>query len=422
MSISKFLLDLSSRLKPVLVKVIPVNYLKKMKQNLIDKNWANIQNFDRQPFQRELYPDGINLIGNIRGEYGLGQSCRLVAKALEQADIPVCFYEFREELAFPVGDTAYKNKLSDELKYNINLLHINADFFGTAFAKLPKNTWQGRYNIAFWLWELQEFPDEWLRALPLLDEIWTPSEFVSNSIRKKVNIPVKTMPYFVEAPYDNRYDRKYFGLPEDKFLFLAMYSADSITERKNPKAALKAFQRAFRKEDDRVGLVLKMNKIVEDDSSIKREIEELLPGYKNIYLIDENLRKIQVNSLIRDVDVLMSLHRAEGFGLVMAEGMLLDTPVIATNWSANTEFMNPDVACMIDYELVQLHEDIGPYKAGNYWAEPNINTAAEYMKKLLENSNYYSNLQKDAFNYAEEKLGADQAVELLKKNIKSILQ
>ena len=37
------------------------------------------------------------------------------------------------------------------------------------------------------------------------------------------------------------------------------------------------------------------------------------------------------------------------FGLVLAEAMYLGKPVIATNWSANTEFMDKETACMIDY-------------------------------------------------------------------------
>ena len=59
------------------------------------------------------------------------------------------------------------------------------------------------------------------------------------------------------------------------------------------------------------------------------------------------INKTEVNSLLKDVDVYVSLHRSEGFGLVMAEAMYLGTPVIATAWSGNTEFMNDHTACMV---------------------------------------------------------------------------
>ena len=39
-------------------------------------------------------------------------------------------------------------------------------------------------------------------------------------------------------------------------------------------------------------------------------------------------------------------------GLVMAESMYVGTPVIATDWSGNTEFMNSDTACMVGYDMI----------------------------------------------------------------------
>ena len=53
----------------------------------------------------------------------------------------------------------------------------------------------------------------------------------------------------------------------------------------------------------------------------------------------DRLERKQLNSLIRLCDVFLSLHRSEGFGLVMAEAMNLGTAAVATGWSANTEFM-----------------------------------------------------------------------------------
>ena len=57
------------------------------------------------------------------------------------------------------------------------------------------------------------------------------------------------------------------------------------------------------------------------------------------------------------MDVYVSLHRSEGFGLVMAESMYVGTPVIATDWSGNTEFMNSDTACMVGYDMIELDKD-----------------------------------------------------------------
>ena len=211
----------------------------------------------------------------------------------------------------------------------------------------------------------------------LFHEIWTPSEFISEALRKKTDKPVRTMPYHVTAECDEICNRDFFGLPKEQFLFLMMYDSASVMERKNPLGVIEAFKRAFSTEERQVGLVIKMKSSSQEEEKFLRG---KLQGYKNVYFVKETLSKPQVGSLLKCVDVFVSLHRAEGFGLVMAEAMLLGTPVIATNWSANTEFMSNDIACMVDCELVELEKDYGPFKKGQRWAEPDIQQAARKFR------------------------------------------
>ena len=308
-------------------------------------------------------------------------------------------------------------KFSDELPYDINLLHINAHEFTVSYMQLGKQVWDYRYNIAFWLWELEEFPAEWIDCISIVDEIWTPAEFVSNSIRKVTDKPVHTIPYHVTAPTDDKYDRAYFGLPEDKFLFLMMYDNGSMMERKNPLGTLEAFKRAFGKENDEVGLVIKISGNAKEDME---KICEFFDGYTNIYFMTEMLTKIEVNSLLRDVDVFVSLHRAEGFGLGMAEAMLNGTPCIATNWSANTEFMDEKSACMVDYQLIELTEDIGPFKAGNRWADADVAQAAEYMKRLYADKAFYDIIKNNALSHINEVLSEERITVMMRERVEAI--
>lgn len=87
--------------------------------------------------------------------------------------------------------------------------------------------------------------------------------------------------------------------------------------------------------------------------------------------------------------LVIKVNSADTRELVLAEAMLNHVPVIATNWSANTEFMNTDVACMVGYELKTLEKDIYPYRRGNCWAEPDLNEAARYMKELAKDRMLY---------------------------------
>ena len=286
------------------------------------------------------------------------------------------------------------------------------------YFQLGKEKWDKHYNIAFWLWEMQEFPREWVPMISQLDEIWTPAEFVSNAVRKVTNKPVYTIPYSVEAPYDKNCDRAFFHLPEDKFLFLMLFDSNSITERKNPMGVIQAFRKAFPDEDDSVGLIVKIG------NARNYEIEEIksaLNGY-NIYFVEGMLDKKVVNSLIRCADVYVSLHRAEGFGLVLAEAMLLKTATIATNYSANTEFQDNSSACLVDYTLVPVGKDIYPYKKEYMWAEPDINQASNYMRKLYTDSTFRNEIVNNAYDKLTDGNNIILASKIIEKRVKEIYE
>lgn len=252
-----------------------------------------------------------------------------------------------------------------------------------------------------------------------MNEIWTPSEFISNAIRKKSNIPVYTIPYAIDAQTEEGCGRKEFQLPEDKFLFLMMYDNNSISERKNPMGVITAFKKAFSKDETNVGLVIKVNS---PDKQELARLQSLLDGYENIYFVTETMEKRRVNSLIQCVDVVVSLHRAEGFGLVLAEAMYLGVPTIATNWSSNTEFMNPDVACMVDYQLIELEKDMGPFKKGQCWADADLDQAANYMRCLSQDRDYYEKMVVHAKTHIRKELSMEQAVAKIENRMQEILQ
>lgn len=419
MNINQSILKVSETLKPILKKIFPQKLLQKIKQFFVEKNYNQMIKRGRKPFDRHKFPDGINLLGLVRAEMGLGQSCRLLANELKAGDIPYSLYDFQlGSKLLQAEDHSMDEKTCEEFPYNINLIHINPDEMMLMYTRMAAERWDNRYNIAFWLWELEEIPEHWQKFFPMLDEIWTPSEFISKNLRKVTELPVYTLPYCVEAPIDPALDREYFGLPEDKFLFLVMYDSNSTIERKNPTGAIRAFRKAFKNNAD-VGIVVKVNNAKPRDME---HLNHMLAGCQNVYFITNTLTKVEVNSLIGQADVFVSLHRAEGFGLVMAEAMIAGTPVIATNWSSNTEFMNSNVACMVDCDFVSLKKDSPPYKKGSVWAEPDIDMAARYMRKLYRDPEFYNKLKREARAYILEKLSMENAVGRLEKRVGEIYE
>lgn len=330
---------------------------------------------------------GVNLIGYARAEFGLGEACRLAAKALQSADIPFCVINF-PNFQCRQNDLTWKHKEVDAPIYNTNLFFINADQLYYNYKKnILNRTWfDYRYNIGYWHWELPDFPSVWRRSFNLVNEVWVPSSFTSNSISKKTSKPVITIPHGISVDLLPNINRNYFELPNNRFLFLTMYDNYSTIARKNPIAVIESFKQAFKKDDKKVGLVLKVNNSTNFFKEMER-LKENIAGYENIILIDKVLNRLEVNGLFNSVDSYVSLHRAEGFGLPLAEAMYLGKPVIATNWSGNIDFMNKENSCLVDFRLKNIGHDIGPYTANQIWAEPDINQASEFMKKLVHNKN-----------------------------------
>lgn len=90
----------------------------------------------------------------------------------------------------------------------------------------------------------------------------------------------------------------------------------------------------------------------------------------------------------RERDALMatyvSLHRAEGFGLTMAEAMALGKPVIATGYSGNLEYMTEENSYLVGWRLVPVGPGAPPYPPDHHWADPDVEEAAHWMRHVYE--------------------------------------
>lgn len=340
--------------------------------------------------------DGVNLIGYIRSEHGYGEGCRAVAEALSHTDVEWNAFDFERNNPSRKRDRQWEDRIKDSMDYNVSIFSINADQFPAAKEFLPAEAWEG-YRIGVWYWELPEFPHGWFRAFELVDEIWAPTKFIQENLAKIAPVPVFYMPAGIHRrDAEKKFDRKYFGLPEGAFLFLNFFDVYSYVSRKNPYAAMKAFKKAFPPDDLEVGMVVKINNASENDGIA--ELERFAGEYRNIYFIAETMSRDEINGLINVCDASVSLHRSEGLGLLCAESMFYGKPVIATNWSGNTDFMTAENACMVDYRMIPV-EDYCGMEEGQWWADPSIEHAAQYMGRLCSDKEYYGRIAANAKKY-----------------------
>ena len=327
-------------------------------------------------------PPGVNLVGYARSEHGVGQSLRLCSTALQAVAHPHLLIDFTIGNLARTNDTSQEHLLAEEPRYPVNIFHVNADQMPVVFQSLPPDFFNGRYNIGFWHWELTELPDAFLEGFNGLDEVWVPTGFVHDAVSRKSPLPVVKIPHAIQFAI-TPCCRADFDLPEQRFLFLSMYDFSSYQERKNPKGALDAFDRAFGRTDNRVALVIKtQNSHLYPQA--REELQTWLETRKNVVWLDRTLTRQEVYNLESLCDCFLSLHRSEGFGLGPAESMYLGKPVIATNWSGTTEFMRQDNSLPVNYQLVTIAADIGVYEKGQQWAEPDIEHAAQLMRQVVD--------------------------------------
>lgn len=323
----------------------------------------------------------FNLVGFLTADLGVGESARCMVRASDAAGIRTALVPFKLHCKNPQTDLSYAARLQEANPYRVNVFHIDAPaspdidhHHGPAFRS-------GKYNIAYWAWELTEFPDPWVPNFAYFDEVWCPSDFTRAAIAMKSPLPVLTMPHAISFARPSGDHRAHFGLPVDTFLFLFLYDLNSYSARKNPQAVVAAF-RASGLAGHGAALVIKVQNAAEnpgDFAALQAAVRDL-PG---TVLITGTLAREAIYRLESACDCFVSLHRSEGFGLAVAECMYLGKPVISTDWSATAEFVNADNGCPVRCTLVPIEQNHGPYTKGQLWAEPDVTHAAEWMRRLF---------------------------------------
>jgi glycosyltransferase involved in cell wall biosynthesis len=265
----------------------------------------------------------------------------------------------------------------------VNIFHINADQVSEV-RKSHAHYFRGRYNIGYWMWELSACPKQWDSAFEPFNEIWTASAFVRDAIATRAPVPVSVIPLSLnpEVKIDYSMTRSQLGLNDHTYLFTFFFDFYSYMERKNPMGLVTAFRKAFGNGDD-AHLLLKCAHSEFDRESFGR-LQRAIEG-ANITLYREVLPREQVNRILSLCDCYVSLHRSEGFGLTLMEAMQMGKPVIATNYSGNVDFMSQDNSFLVDYKMIELQKQFGPYEKGRLWSEPDLDHAAGLMRFVFEN-------------------------------------
>jgi len=335
---------------------------------------------------------GVNVIGYLRSETGMGEAMRSTLRALAAINYPVAATAITRNDLARKADRTFEYALVGH-PYSVNLFHVNAEQTLVIRRELGPEFFQNKCNIGYWYWETAAFPAIWRNRFELFSEIWVASSFTQQTLAAVSPVPVLRIRPAIQVNQFAGCDRAQLGLPEDRFLFLFTFDMLSIVERKNPLGLLAAYERAFGRSAPHTGLVIKANNFrqskavaaalgLEPDFHVR--FREAVGALGGILLIEELDRPV-VTDLHRLCDCYISLHRSEGFGLSLAESMYLGKPCIATGYSSNLDFMTAHNSFLVQSRLVELQQDYGPYQKGTVWAEPDLDHAASLMQSVVAN-------------------------------------
>ena len=347
---------------------------------------------------------GVIVAGEIDRASGLGEGARLMAAALEQLGIPV--RTIRAGLRVPGEEDPDGQDFAALPAGWPIVFHVNAPVMPAALLRLPRRLVRGRRVIGYWAWELPVVPPAWRRGVRFVHEVWTPSHFSAAAIQPIApgRVHVVNHPVAARPPAPSRLSRTDFGLPQNAVVVLVSFSLASSFERKNPLGAIAAFIRAFGQRPDRV-LVLKIvhPHHAPQDLALLRTATS---GAANILFETRTLPASDSHALTACCDIVLSLHRSEGFGLVPAEAMLLGKPVIATDFSGTTDFLDASCGMPVPYALIPAIDGRGVFEApGAVWADADIREAANALEFLADNADERARIGAAARLAATARLG-----------------
>lgn len=250
----------------------------------------------------------------------------------------------------------------------------------------------GRRAIAWLHRDLPCAPDLAAASPPLVRELWVPSRFMADACRAAGPTPVVVMPWVVDVPLPpGPSSRREHGLPEGVCLFLASFDAGAPHAHQNLGGLVQAFDSAFGAAERRGPVRLVVHARGLADHPLRASLLDAMASVDAI-VIEHDLPRHRVNSLIGCIDAYASLHRAHGFGLGIAEAMFHGKPVVATAHSGSMDFTTRTNSCLVGFTARSIdgserghHPEANGYARRRLWAEPNIEHARRWMRFLYEN-------------------------------------
>lgn len=377
----------TSRTQDFYLKELSINNIKKTRADFhqklekLDFNLSTLSNFRlHENFNKSNNHKSLTLVGLYYSGTGLGANLRMMSNALSYMGLSHQVYDIERKEYIQI-ESKKSNLII--LNKNCNIFMVNADMIPEHIFSVPQT--EDIVNIGFLLWELEEVPETHNLALEFLDEIWVPTTFLEDVYKNYTDTPVRYVGKYINLiPPTKEY------IAGDYFRFYMSFDFHSNIERKNPVAAVKAFKKAFRK-DEPVKFILKTTDIIRNHpGNHKAQWENIVQEVSNDKRFEIIVGKLPFQDLVNQInsmECIVSSHRSEGFGYLPVHGFLLNKPAIVTDYSGTTDFCNDETAYPVKWSKSAIEPgDFGSVEKG-FWAEVDINDMSKKMRDVYRNYN-----------------------------------
>jgi len=363
----------------------------------------------------------LNIVGYPQGSFGIAEDSRSLKKifdfiGMESRYLMPTYREIKEDIKINKEHNGCMNN------GDVNIFALSPmDMVGLALSKNSHYINNAGYVIGAWPWELPLWPHKFNKIHNFVDEIWAQSSYVEKSFKSLGDIRIRRMPMLVTVDKANARVREKFNIPEEDFVFYTVIDGNSWISRKNPIASIRAFKKAFGNSCKGVSLVVKaMNTKL--SGMLWDEFTTLVANDNRIIVINQILEKQDLINLISSCDCFISLHRSEGFGRNIAEAMLMNIPVVTSNYSGNIDFCNNETSYLVEGETVPLKQGDYLFHENQYWFEADIDQAAEQIKKVLDSPHKKSKIVENAYKYMENNYSLRAIAPIYEEAIKEIMR
>ncbi len=340
---------------------------------------------------------GINVIGHLSSSAGLGITARTFIDLFRAKGFEVAGFDVDLPQGQPIPDrSAATVRELDRLPHDRNLIVLSLHRLPKFWLRQGAGLLAPRFrNAGMLFWELPVIPRPWIPSLRLFDAVVACSHYVRQTFEAAIDDVPTVFAEHPLAPFaatdagaSRTQLRQAHGIGDDCVAFCCTFDPRSGIQRKNPVGAIAAWLKAFPTRPD-VRLLVKSNGPPMHDDPAFGEILGHVARDSRIVWVQEHLSYGDMMALFASCDVFVSLHRAEGLGLVPMEAMSLGKLVIATGYSGNMTFMTEQNSMPVPYRLIEPRDGLHFLDrrfagAQASWADPDLDQAARLMQRAVD--------------------------------------